>query len=155
SFSPYGDGFYDGRFPSIRPFSDGQHRFKFSLGPQDSFAVSLVDGEYIADLHYAGLDGLNIIAHTGNQDDDGYIRSFDDIDFVLPDTDRFNNYLIISGSIENRDGVGCSAGEAAQVPTGRHAANEYAGIGGHSLHPDPVPEDCAAGEWARRVHCDY
>ena len=46
------------------------------------------------------------------------------------------------------------AGQAAELPARRHAADEDVGIGGVRLHPQPIAEDRAAGERAGGIDGD-
>ena len=50
----------------------------------------------------------------------------------------------VSGGVHQIHHVARGARHAARVAAGRHAPDEDAGIQGMFLHPDPVPQDCAA-----------
>src|SRR5205807_7719101 len=46
-------------------------------------AIRFVDHKDVADLHDAGLDGLDVVAHSGDEDDDVRLHGADDVDFIL------------------------------------------------------------------------
>ena len=55
-----------------------------------ALAITLVDHEDVGDLHDAGLDGLDVVAHAGNENHNRDVGEADDIDFILPDADGFD-----------------------------------------------------------------
>src|SRR5262249_14743378 len=155
SLVPYCNCFDDRRLPPVGAFGYREHRFEFSLGPQNAFSVRLVYDEDVADFHYAGLNGLNIVTHAGYQHDNGHVSSFYYVDFVLSHPNRFNDYLIISGRVEYGDSVGGGARQSAEVPAGCHTANEDSRISSHALHSDAVSEYGPSSEGAGRIYRDY
>ena len=58
----------------------------------------------------------------------------------------------IPGRVEHLDGVAGGPRQPAQAAARGHAADEDAGVGGMSLHADPVPQDRAPAEGRGRVH---
>jgi hypothetical protein len=69
-----------------------------------------------------------------------------DLDLGLPDADRFDQDDIASGRVEHPNGLRCGGGKAAQVAPGGHGADINALVHRVVLHPDPVTQQCAAGE---------
>jgi hypothetical protein len=74
-----------------------------------------------------------------------------DLDLVLPDTHRLDQYHVVAGGVEGGDHIAGGTGEAAQVAARGHAAHEDARVAEQVLHADAVAEDRAAAEGARRI----
>src|SRR5205823_11885032 len=55
------DGFDDRRIPHIRAMGERKQGLEFLLRSQNALTVGLVDNKNVADLHYSGLDRLNIV----------------------------------------------------------------------------------------------
>src|SRR5262249_3558761 len=83
AFVLYSDGADDWGLPSITPFRHFQERDQFTFSAVSAFAIGLVDGEDIPDLHNPGFYRLNIIPHPWNQYDDGNVGGLDDVHFIL------------------------------------------------------------------------
>ena len=56
---------------------------EFALHAVGAGLVGLVDHEDVGDLHDAGLDRLDVVAHAGHQHHDGDLRDAGDFHFVL------------------------------------------------------------------------
>ena len=145
-------GLNNKRLPTVGPFRYRQQLFQLALCPEYPIAVGLIDGEHVANLHDSSFNGLNIIAHSGHQDDDCDICRLDDVNLILPDADRFNDDFIIPCGIQYRYCINGGARQSAEIAARRHAANEDAGVGCHPLHAYAVAENGAARKRARRVY---
>jgi len=115
------------------------------LDPLRAFAIAFVDNENVGDFHDARLDGLHIIAHPRDQDDNGNVGQAHNINFILADSDGFHQHQIFSAGIEHGGHVGGGARQATEKSAGSHAANVNSGVGVVRLHADAVPQDGAAG----------
>ena len=111
-------------------------------------AVRFIDGVDIGDFEDARFDGLDAIAHAGDQDDDSYSGQAGDVDFVLADSDGFDQDDVEAGGVAEEGEVGGGGGDSTQAATGGHGADEDAGVGVVLHHADAVAEDGAAGEGA-------
>ena len=81
-------------------------------------AVGLVDDEDVGDLHDAGLDGLNIVAHAGHQHHHGDLRVRAISISSWPDADGFDDDEIVAGGANRRaerSGGACQAAGAPRV----------------------------------------
>ncbi len=117
--------------------------------------VRLVDDEHVGDLEQARLRGLYAVAPAGVHDDDRRVGRLRDLDLDLPDTDGLDDHQRLTGGIEHAHGLRRREREAAEMPAGRHGADEHAGIGRVVLHAHPVAEDRPAAERARRVDREH
>src|SRR5450759_1295409 len=100
--------------------------------------IGLVDDEDIGDLHDAGFDGLDIVAHAGDEDDDGDLGEGGDLDFVLADADGFDDDVIPAGGVHEAGEIGGGSGEAAHGAAGGHGADEDSRVGVVLLHADAI-----------------
>ena len=110
-----------------------------------AFAVALVDHEDVGDLHDAGLDGLHIVAHAGDENHNGDVGEAHDVDFILTDADGLDQDDVAAGGVEHGGDVGGGARQAAQRSARRHAANVNSGVGEMFLHADAVAQNRSAG----------
>ena len=117
-----------------------------------SVAITFVDHKDVGDFHDAGLDGLHVIAHARNQNDDGDVGKTNDVHFILSDTDGFDHDDIATRGIENSRSVGRGAGQATERTAGGHAANEDAGIGVVVLHANAVAQNRSPGVRTGGIH---
>src|ERR1035437_3899410 len=113
--------------------------------------IALVDDEDIGDLHDAGFDGLDIVAHAGDQDHYGDLGDGGDLDLVLTDADGFDDDVIPAGGVHEVGQVGGGAGQSAHGAAGGHGTYEDAGIGVVLLHAYAVAQNGAAGGAAAGV----
>src|SRR5262245_55571369 len=65
-----------------------------------TLAIRLVDHEDVGDFHDPGLERLHFVAGAGHERDDRDVRRANDIHFVLPDTDRFDDDEILASRVE-------------------------------------------------------
>ncbi len=119
-----------------------------------AFAVAFVDHEDVGDLHDAGFDALHVVAHAGDEDDDGDIGDAHDVDFILADANGLDHNQVAAGGVEHGGNVGGGARQSAQGAARGHAANVDAGVGEVVLHADAVAEDGAAGVRAGGIDGD-
>src|SRR5664280_992144 len=154
------------RFDRLHQFGDtfafGGHRaedgageafgVKFLFHAVGAGAIALVDDEDVGDLHDAGLDGLHIVAHAGDQHHNRDLRHGGDLDFVLPDADGFDDDVIPAGGVHEVRQIGRSARQAAHGAAGGHGTDEDAGVGVVLLHADAIAQNGAAGDAAAGVH---
>ena len=103
-----------------------------------ALAIALVDYEDVGDLHDSRLDGLDVIAHAGNQNHDRDVGEPHDIDFILADADGLNEDDVAPRGIEHGGNVRRGARQAAQRSAGSHAANINSRVGEMFLHADAV-----------------
>ena len=114
SFAFAGNGFHDGRSPAVVARSQRLHGADFALHSFCAITVAFVVDEDVGDLHYSGFDGLDVIAHAWNENNDGDSGETDDIDLILPDANRFDHDQVAAGGIEDSGYVGGGAGESAE-----------------------------------------
>ena len=122
-----------------------EHGLQFLLDTVGAGLVGFVDGEDVGDFHDAGFDGLHVVTHTGDEDDDGDLREAGDFDFVLAYADGFNDDVVAAGGVHQLNQVGGGAGQTAEAAAGGHGTDEDAGIGMVLLHADAVAQDGSAG----------
>src|ERR1035438_8048560 len=115
------------RFDRLHQFGDafafGGHRVedgageafgvKFQLHAVGAGAIGFVDDEDVGDLHDAGLDGLHIVAHAGDQHHYRDLRDGGDGDFVLPYPDGFDDDVFPAGSVHEVRQICRGPGESA------------------------------------------
>src|SRR5450759_4547159 len=107
--------------------------------------IALVDDEDIGDLHDAGFDGLDIVAHTGDEDDDSDLGDGGDLDSVLAGADGFDDDVVAAGGVHEAGEIGGGAGESAQGAAGGHGTDEDPRVGVVPLHADAIAQNGAAG----------
>ena len=103
---------------------EGEQCLEFFFRAKDTVAISFVYYENVADLHYARLYRLNVIAHSRYKYDDRYIGRFNDLDLILADSDGFYYDLFKSGCVEDGDCVNSRSRKAAEIAPRRHRTNE-------------------------------
>ena len=130
------------------------HRPDLTLHPLRSLAIAFIDNEDVGDLHDAGLDGLHIIAHAGNQDHHRDIRQADNVNFILAHAYGFHQHHVLAAGIEHRGHVSGGARQAAQKSARRHAADVDAGVRMVRLHADAIAENRPASVRTGRINRD-
>ncbi len=125
---------------------------KFQFHAVGAGTIGLVDDEDVGDFHDAGLDGLNVVTHAGDEDDYGHLGDGGDVDFVLPDANGLDDHVIPAGGVHQAGQVGGGTGQAADGSASGHGADEDSGIGVVLLHADTIAEDGAAGDPTAGVH---
>jgi len=101
------------------------------------------------------LGEVNGVAQAGDQNQTSGVGDADDVHFILPHTDRFNDNDILAGSIEHLHHISSGLGQSAEKTARGHAANENARVGAETAHAHPVAEYCSSGKGAGRVHGHY
>ena len=149
-----GDRLHDGRRPAVLACGQGLQCADFTLDALGALAVALVDDEDVGDFHNAGFDGLDIVAHAGYEDHHSDVGQANDVDFILADSDRFDQDEVASGGIQKRGDVGGGAGQSSEGAARGHAADVDAGVAKVVLHADAVAENRAAGVGAGGIDGD-
>ena len=126
----------------------------FLLDAVGAVAVGFVDDEDVGDFHHAGFEALHVVAHAGNEHDNGDVGEAGDLDFVLADADGFDEQHVFAAGFENERDVGGGEGESAERAAGGHGARVEAGVGMAILKTDAVAENGAAGEGAGGIDGD-
>jgi hypothetical protein len=108
--------------------------------------IGLVHHEHVSDLQDAGLRGLDGIAQAWCDDHERGIGQRRDLDLGLAHPDRFHQQHVEPGGIQHPQRLRRGTGQPAQMPPAGHGPDEHALVGGVPLHPDPVPQQSAAGE---------
>ena len=98
---------------------------------------------------------LHAVAPARVHDDDRRVGGVGDLDLDLPDADGLDDHPRLAGGVEHTHGLRRREREAAEMPAGRHRADEHARVGRVVLHAHAVAEDRAAGERARRVDREH
>ena len=119
--------------------------------PVGSLTVGLVHHEHVGNLHDAGLERLDLVAGARHECHDRDVRRADDVHFVLTDADGLDDDDVFAGRVEHERNVAGRARQAAEMPTGGHAADIHAGVGGVSRHPHAIAKDGATRERAGRI----
>ena len=126
----------------------------FLLDAVGSFAVGFIHDEDVGDFHDAGFEALDIVAHAGDEDDEGDVGEAGDLDFILADADGFDEENIFAAGFEDESDVGGGEGESAERAAGGHGAGVEAGVTVAILETNAIAEDGAAGEGAGGVDGD-
>ena len=144
----------DGRTPVFHHAVQIEHHVDLAHELVRAVEICLVDGEHVADLQDTRLDGLDVIAHAGNQYDHRRIGCPNDVDLGLPDADGLDKDNVLAKSVHRLDGVRRLVRKAAQAAACPHAADEYAFVHRQTRHADAVTQDGAARKRAGRVDGD-
>ena len=131
-----------------------QHHIDFADEFIRTVKIGLVDGEHIADLQDARLNGLNIVAHTGDQNDHGSVRRPHNVHLGLPDTDGLDKDDIFAERIHDLYRVSSLVRKPAKAAARSHTADKYALVERQVVHTDAVAQDGAAGKGACGVDGD-
>src|ERR1041384_1159191 len=114
--------------------------------------IALVDHENIGDLHNAGLDGLNIVPHSGDKNDNRDIGDADDVNLILTDAYSLNHDDIAARRVEYHRDVSRAARKSAQRSACGHAADVNARIRKMLLHANTIAENRSPGVRAGGIH---
>ena len=139
----------DRRDPLSMLFHERHHHRHFGNCLLRAGSIGLIDHEDVADLHKAGFDGLDVVAHSGNEHDDVRLHGANHFHLVLADADGFHEHDFESRSVEKIDDVVRGPGQAAEETASGHGADEDAAVGVEIGHPDAITENRAATEWRR------
>lgn len=119
-----------------------------------ALAVGFVDDKDIGDFHHACFQALHVVAHAGDQDDDGDVGEARDLDFVLANADGFEKEDVFAAGFDQQSDVGGGGGETAERAARGHGARVEAWVAEALLKADAVAEDGAAGEGAGGIDGD-
>src|SRR5882724_1014974 len=150
-----GDRSNDRRMPAVSGHYQRKHGVNLFFQSVGTFAIRFVENEDVSDLHQASFHVLNVVAQTGHQNDDHAISEANDVNFVLADSDGFDEDLMLARSVEKQRHFGGGASEAAKKSTRGHGANENAGVTGMALHSNAIAKDCAASVGTGGIYRDY
>ena len=139
---------HDRRLPTIGAMRQAEHAGDFTLDAIGAGMIGLVDHENVGDLHDAGLDGLHVVTHAGDEHQHCHVRHAGDLDFVLSDAHGLDQHVIFSGGVEQKREVGGRARETSDRAARGHGADEDAGIAVMCLHADAIAQNRAAGDAA-------
>ena len=116
--------------------------------------VALADREQVGDLERAGFQRLDVVAEPGRTDDDAGVGERGDPRFRLAGADGLDDDPVEAGGVEAVDRRPGRARQAAELAAGGKGADEGVRMGAVLAHPDPVAEDGAAADRARRIEGD-
>ena len=120
--------------------------------PSDAVAIGLVHHEDVGDLQDAGLRHLDGVAQAGRQDHYRRVGGRRDLHLGLAYPDRFDQDQVVTGRVQDANGLGGGKRHAAEVASRGHGTDEYIRVGGVLLHPHPVTEKRPARVGRGRVH---
>ena len=127
--------------PGVASRRDAQHGGHLLLHAIGAGTVRLVDHEHVGDLHHSCLEGLNVVAHAGDEQQGGGIGQARDLDFVLAHAHSLDQHHLAAGRLEDSHDVVRGGGKAAELSARGHAADVNALVAREALHADAVAED--------------
>lgn len=92
--------------------------------------VGFADDEEVGNFEDAGLDGLDIVAHTGGGNDHDGLSGTHDLNLGLSRANGLDDDGIVTGGIQCTYHVASGGGEATQVAATGHTANEDLWVAG-------------------------
>ena len=116
--------------------------------------IHLVDRDDVGDLHDPGLECLHRVAGARHEDEEHRVRDPGDLDLALSCADGLDEHDVLSGGVEEEDGLQRRLGESAEMPTRAHRADVDAGVEEVVGEPDSVAEQRTVREGARRIDRD-
>src|SRR3954470_5423947 len=116
-----------------------QHRLR-------SGVIALVDRDHVGDLHDPGLERLHRVARTRHQHEQDRVGDADHLHLALAGADCLEEEDVLARGVEDEHGLERRLGEAAEVASRPHRADEDAGIEEVVAEPDPVAEEGALRE---------
>src|SRR6202041_3823206 len=108
---------------SILPHGERLQRANFALDALGAFTVTFINDKDVGDFHDAGLDGLHVVAHAGDENHDGDIGEAHDINLVLTHADGFDQHQVAPGGVEHGCHIRSGVGQSAERTARGHAAN--------------------------------
>ena len=149
----HGLGEDDRRIPAV-PVPELEDRAHLVEHRLRGGAVHLVDRDHVGDLHDPGLQRLHRVARAGHEHEQDGVGDPDHLDLALPRADRLEQDDVLSGRVEHEQRLQRRLREAAEMAARAHRADEDAGVEEVVGEPDPVAEQRAVRERARRVDGD-
>src|SRR5688572_713884 len=110
----------------------------------DPRMIRLIDHKDVGYLHDARFDRLNVITHTGDEDDDGDVRERGNVHLVLPHADRLYQDYVTARCVHQMNQARGGGGETASRSPRRQRAYEYTGVRMMPLHADAIAQNRAA-----------
>ena len=124
-----------------------QHRLRQRM-------IHLVDGDHVGDLHDPGLQRRDRVAGPRHQREHDRVRDREHADLALPGPHRLQEDDVLVRGVEDEQRLQGRLRQAAEVAAGAHRADEDLRVEEVLGQPDPVAEQRALGERARRVDGD-
>ena len=131
---------------------DGAHLVHHRLRGR---VVQLVHGDHVRNLHDPGLQGLHRVARARHEHEQHRVGDADHLDLALTGAHGLDEDDVLSGRVEEEHGLQRGLGESPQVPARAHGADEDALVEEVVGETDPVAEERALAERARRVDRDH
>ncbi len=141
--------------PPVPDSAEIEHLLEVTTRLSGPGPVGLVDHEDVRRLEEPGLVGLDGVTPFRVEHDDRGVGSPGHLHLDLADADRLDEHQGKARRGEHPDGLGHGHGQAAQVSTRRHRADEHAGVEGVVLHADAISENGTTGERRRGVDGEH
>ena len=147
----------DARLPRLRRGAAAQREHLAHLARRllGEGQVALADRQHVGDLERAGLERLDVVAEPGRADDDPGVGERGDARLRLAGADGLDDDAVEAGGVEAVDRRAGRARQPAELAAGGEGTNEGVRMGAVLAHPDPVAEDRAAADRARRVEGEH
>src|SRR5581483_7547237 len=143
------------RRPPLARGREREHLAHVGRGRTRERVVALVHRDHVRDLHDPGLERLHRVARARLQHEHDRVRDREHADVALPAPDRLEEDHVLAGRVEQEERLERRLGEPARVPARPHRADEDLRVEEVVGEADPVAEEGAAGERARRVDRDH
>ena len=117
--------------------------------------IHLVDRDHVGNLHDPCLQRLDGVSRSGHQHEHDRVGDPDDLHFALTRADGLEEDELLARRIEHEQRLQRRLCEAAEMAARAHRADEHAGVEEMVGEPDPVAEQRALRERARRVDRDH
>src|SRR5579884_1457067 len=116
--------------------------------------IHLVDRDHVRDLHDPRLQRLHRVARAGHQHEQHRVRDADHLDLALTGADGLEEDELLPGRVEDEQRLQRRLREAAEMAARPHRADEHARVEEVVRKANPVAEERALRERARRVDGD-
>ena len=90
--------------------------------------IELVDRDHVGNLHDPGLERLDGVAGAGHEHEHDRVRDPDHLDLALTRADRLHEDHVLAGRVEDEHGLERRLGEAAEMASRTHRADEDARV---------------------------
>ena len=117
--------------------------------------IHLVDRDHVGDLHDPRLQRLDGVARARHQHEQHGVGDPDHLDLALAGADGLEQDELLAGRVEQQRGLQRRLREPAEVAARPHRADEDARVEEVVGEADPVAEQRALRERARRVDRDH
>ena len=122
-------------------FLHGEHAPDIGDDQFGAREIRLVYDEDVPYLHDAGLQGLDLVAHHGGEDDDHGLGDPDDLHLGLARPHGLHDDVVLPRRVQDPHHVPRRPRHAAVAAPSRHAADEDPVVGAEALHAHPVPQE--------------